>query len=157
MVKTEESPALKWCGSTNVMFDLTLDRKSALKIAFCPEVLDQVIIKAIKEAGMERRTGLIDPWETTRRGPASFFHSLQESHVRAETWPDRMHVQGEVQLCNFSRDNSGATRQLAERIIRKLKPKTADLLVIIRGPDKNFDVRSMSVTRSKGGMLVFNW
>ena len=156
MGKDEEPSARQWCGSTNVMFDLELDKGSAYKIAFSPEKLDQVIIQEIKRAGMERRTGLVDPWENMRSGPSSLFHSLQESHVRAETWPDRMHVQGEVQLCNFSRDNSGTTKRLAERIIKKLKPKTADLLIIVRGPGRNFDVRAMSVVRQEG-KLVFPW
>ncbi len=126
--------AHKGGGSTNVMFDLRLDEKSNCRIAFSPEKLDRMIRKAIKLVKMKRRKGILDVWESKQFGPATSFHSLQESHVRVETWPKECHVQGEVQLCNFSRDNSAAARRLADLIIENLKPATTQRLVITRGP-----------------------
>ena len=133
-MKTKPVLAQQWRGSTNVMFDLHLNQESNCKVAFSPEKLDRMIRKAIKKVGMIRRKGVLDVWESKHSGPATSFHSLQESHVRVETWPKECHVQGEVQLCNFSRDNSAAARRLADLIIENLKPATTQRLVITRGP-----------------------
>ena len=142
MKKKEPRPVLaeKWCGSTNVMFDLHLGDESNCRIAFSPGKLDRMIRKAIKQVGMIRRKGLLDVWESRQFGPATSFHSLQESHVRVETWPKESHVQGEVQLCNFSRDNSAAARRLTDIIIKNLQPVTTQIFVITRGPGKKIVV-----------------
>jgi S-adenosylmethionine/arginine decarboxylase-like enzyme len=124
------------CGSTNVFFDLYFKSVTKHMAAFCPEKLDRLIRNAIAGSGMQRRTGVLDVWETKEFGPATSFHSLQESHVRVETWPKEGHVQGEVQLCNFSRDNSAAARRLADTIIQSLQPTTVEIIVLIRGPGK---------------------
>lgn len=146
-------PAQQGCGSTNVMFDVYLDKASKRSIAFCPEKLDRMIREAIEKSGMIRRTGVLDIWESKRSGPATSFHSLQESHVRVETWPKESHVQGEVQLCNFSRDNSATAKRLAELIIMALNPAVVQLVIVARGPGMVL-VLQESIER-KRGVLVF--
>ena len=122
------------CGSTNIMFDLYLDKESECSVALDPTKLHRVLRKAIKEIGMIRRTGVLDVWESKHSGPATSFHSLQESHVRVETWPKERHVQGEVQLCNYSRNNALAAKRFTRLVIEYLDPATAYVLCIPRGP-----------------------
>ncbi|MBI5405415.1 S-adenosylmethionine decarboxylase [Candidatus Kaiserbacteria bacterium] len=135
------------------MFDLLLDRKSKRGTAFSPRNLGVLIRAAIREAEMTLRADLLDAWGSKRRGPASLFYSLEESHVRVETWPEHSHVQGEVQLCNFTRDNSRATRHLAEIIIKALNPANMQLLVIMRGPGENLTPVEL-VTHERGSFVV---
>lgn len=130
------APVPDGCGSTNVLFDLYFAKVTKHTVAFCPERLDLLIRNAIKGIGMVRRTGVLDVWETREFGPCTSFHSLEESHVRLETWPKEGHVQGEVQLCNFSRDNSVAARRLADIIIQSLEPTIIEIIVVTRGPGK---------------------
>ena len=91
---------------------------------------------------MRRRTGVLDVWETKDTGPATSFHSLEESHnrlsvinfARVETWPKELHINGEVQLCNYTRDNTKAAKLLVTRLIEHLEPARANILLIGRGP-----------------------
>lgn len=130
------------CGSLNVMFDLYLDAASASEVAFSAEKFDRMICEAIGESGMTLRKSFVDEWKkSVQEGPASLFYSLEESHVRIETWPEEGHVQGEVQLCNFSKNNEEAAQQLAERIITALNPAVAQILYIGRGPGPTAYVR----------------
>ena len=149
MEKKPLIPAQTWGGSTNVMFDLHLNEKSNCRVAFSPDKLDRMIRKAIRAVRIKRRKGVLDVWESRQSGPATSFHSLQESHVRVETWPKERHVQGEVQLCNFSRDNSAAALRLADLIIKNLKPATTQRLVITRGPGKKVLVMQESIESQK--------
>lgn len=142
------------CGSLNILFDLYLDAESNCGVAFSPHALDSLLKKTIAEIGMVRRTGMLDVWKTKYSGPASSFHSLEESHVRVETWPEDRHVQGEVQLCNFSRDNREATMQYARLIIERLKPASAHLLCIPRGPGPRPFV-SQSIDWKRGEQILF--
>ncbi len=130
-------------GSTNLMFDLYLDAESNVKLAFSPGRLHWTLRNAIRGVGMTQRKSLLDPWETKLTGPASFFHSLEESHVRIETWPEDMHVQGEVQLCNYSRNNTEATWRLAWFIIDTLNPARGQILPITRGPNAPLGTHSV--------------
>lgn len=145
-----------WCGSTNVMFDCYLDDASSLGVAFNPEKLDLMVQEKIKESGMIRRKGLLDVWESKHRGPCTSFHSLQESHVRLETWPAELHVQGETQLCNYSRDNSGIAIRLTESIVKQLRPHLVYARIIKRGPGPDMSFRELTVVRQRG-VLVFAW
>lgn len=135
------------CGSLNIMFDLYLDRSSAAA-AFSPKKFDGLIREAIKKSGMTLRKAFLDCWKSEQEGPASLFYSLEESHVRIETWPDENHVQGEVQLCNFSKDNAQATRQLAEHIISGLNPAATEIVFVSRGPGPNLLVQE-SIRRER--------
>ncbi|MDP1707223.1 MAG: S-adenosylmethionine decarboxylase [bacterium] len=131
------------------MFDLYLDTASNSATAFSAETFDRVICGAIRESGMTLRKSFIDAWKSAQEGPASLFYSLEESHVRIETWPEENHVQGEVQLCNYSKDNADAARQLAKRIISALNPATTQVLFINRGPGPNVAVRKSVSCRNR--------
>lgn len=136
-------------GSTLVVYDLYLDEESNLGIALSPRCLHAELERIIGEVGMFQRTGLLDVWESADCGPATSFHSLSESHSRnfcaapefnrAETWPGERitHVQGEDQLCNFSRNNEAAAKLFACLVIERLKPVSAEILVIYRGPGQS--------------------
>ena len=136
------------CRSLNVMFDLYLDEQSNNATAFSASIFDAVIRKEIVASGMTLRKYFIDAWESETEGPASLFYSLEESHVRIETWPAERHVQGEVQLCNFSKDNEGAAQGLANCIIAVLNPVLWEKLLIHRGPGTAFHVREFEERRS---------
>ncbi|MBI2410070.1 hypothetical protein HYV30_03455 [Candidatus Kaiserbacteria bacterium] len=132
----------KECGSTLIVYDLYLDKRSNARIALSPKLLHKEVSKIIAEVNMHRRTGVLDVWESKEAGPATSFHSLEESHnrlsvinfARAETWPKEMHINGEAQLCNYSRDNTRAARLLVRRLIERLDPARANILLIGRGP-----------------------
>ena len=137
-------------GSTLVVYDLYLDRRSNLGIALSPKRLHAELERIIGEVGMFQRMGLLDVWDSEDYGPATSFHSLGESHSRmffcaaaefsrAETWPGEQitHVQGEDQLCNFSRNNEDAAKLFACLVIELLKPVSAEILVIYRGPGQS--------------------
>ncbi len=136
------------CGSLNIMFDLYLDAASNTAVAFSAEQFDVVIRAAIQKSGMTLRKSFVDAWKSEQEGPASLFFSLEESHVRIETWPEEKHIQGEVQLCNYSKDNAGAARELAERIIKALNPAITQIFFINRGPGPNVAIRQ-SVWRNR--------
>jgi len=129
-------------GSTLIVYDLYLDKQSNSNLALSPRLLHKEIHNIISEVNMKRRTGILDVWETKEAGPATSFHSLEESHnrasvvnfARAETWPDELHINGEVQLCNYSRDNTSAVQLLVKLLIQHLEPSVAYLLFIGRGP-----------------------
>lgn len=129
-------------GSTLIVYDLYLDKGSNSRVALSPKLLHKEIRNIITEVNMTRRTGILDVWETRETGPATSFHSLEESHnrvsvvnfARAETWPDELHINGEVQLCNYSRDNTNVVQLLVNLLIQHLQPSTAHLLLIGRGP-----------------------
>ncbi|HVB20080.1 MAG TPA: S-adenosylmethionine decarboxylase [Candidatus Paceibacterota bacterium] len=131
------------CGSLNIAFDLYLDAVSNSNVAFSAEKLNVVIRKAIKKAGMTLRKSFIDPWESVQEGPATLFYSLEESHVRIETWPAEGHLQGEVQLCNFSKNNEKAAQHLAECIIGSVNPETTQVLFLRRGPGPDLLAREL--------------
>ena len=135
-------------GSTLVVYDLYLDEKSNLDTALSPKRLHAELERIIGEVGMLQRKGLLDVWDSEDYGPATSFHSLSESHSRnycapefnrVETWPGEQitHVQGEVQLCNFSRNNEDAAKLFACLVIELLKPVSAEILVIYRGPGQS--------------------
>jgi len=136
------------CGSLNVMFDLYLDAASNTTVAFSAEHLDVIIRAAITKSGMTLRKSFTDAWKSESEGPASLFYSLEESHVRIETWPEEHHVQGEVQLCNYSKDNAEAARRLAESVIKALNPAATSILAISRGPGPDILVQE-SVRRKR--------
>ncbi len=129
-------------GSTLVLYDLYLDEESNYGLALSPRKLHEEMRAIISDVRMKHRTGLLDVWEREDIGPATSFHSLEESHSRAsvagfarsETWPKELHVNGEVQLCNYSRDNMPAAKEFARLVIARFEPATAHLLVIVRGP-----------------------
>ena len=121
-------------GSILILFDMYLDAMSNRAVAFSPRRFDRTISKSIMQAGMVRRRGMLDVWESMRECPCTSFHSLQESHVRCETWPNEGHLNGEVQLCHYSRDNSEAAREMVQYIVRVLKPAIWTLLIVRRGP-----------------------
>lgn len=121
-------------GSTLVGYDLYLDKQSNCELAFSPKRLHEEMRSLIAEVGMTHRRGLLDVWETAEAGPATSFHSLNESHHRVETWPDELHVNGDVQLCNYSRDNALAAKRFVQTIIERLQPAKAYVFVISRGP-----------------------
>lgn len=137
-------------GSRNIMFDLHLDKESKCPIAFSAKKFDRIICAAIKDSKMNLRKKFVDVWKTKRSGPASLFYSLSESHVRIETWPERSHVQGEVQLCHYTRNNSKAAMGLAECIIASLNPASTQVQIIDRGPDQNL-VPLRSIRWKRGG------
>ena len=137
-----------------MMFDFYLDEKSNCSIVFSPAALDRILREEVAMIEMTRRTGLLDLWELEHVGPATSFHSLQESHVRVETWPAEFHVNGEVQLCNFSRDNEQPAKRLVRHIIGRLNPATARILCIKRGPGTPLHV-SDSVDWKRGNPLPF--
>jgi len=129
-------------GSTLIVYDLYLDKDSNSALALSPKILHKEIHSIITKVNMHRRTGVLDVWETKEAGPATSFHSLEESHnrasvvnfARAETWPDELHINGEVQLCNYTRDNAPTVRSLMKLLIEYIQPSTAHLLFIDRGP-----------------------
>lgn len=141
-------------GSTLIAFDLDFDDESNLSLVFSPEALHAVLGEIISGAQMIAREHLLDVWDTLEHGPATSFRSLQESHIRvvpryphtpngefirAETWTEdhpRAHANGEVQLCNYSRDNSEAAWQIVLAIIKISNPASASIMVIERGPGR---------------------
>lgn len=134
------------CGSLNIMFDLYLD-ESSNDAAFSAERFDSILRASIEASGMTLRKAFIDAWASEHSGPASLFYSLEESHVRIETWPEEGHVQGEVQLCNFSKNNEQAARQLSDRIVTTLNPAVSATVVIRRGPGPSMNVLESIVRR----------
>ncbi len=52
-------------------------------------------------------------------GPGAFSHNvmLAESHVCVHTWPESNFYSLDIHTCNYTRDNSEATRKMAEEII----------------------------------------
>lgn len=129
------------CGSTSMVFDFYLDKRSQCALAFSPVKFDQVFLEEIENIGMTRRQGALDVWKLEEDyGPATSFHSLEESHVRAETWPEKMHMNGEIQLCNFSRDNSEAAKSFVRNIITRFNPARAQILCIKRGPGVDLEM-----------------
>jgi hypothetical protein len=150
------SPGL--CGSTNVMWDCYLDKESNLLLALNPTKLHHAIQEAIGESGMILRTSLLDVWLANHHGPASTFDSLEESHVRSEMWPEVLHVQGESQLCNFSRDNFRITLQLTERIFAMINPELVYAMVIKRGPSRQpMEPVGQYKFERKQGVLTYDW
>lgn len=125
------------CGSTNVMFDAYCGPDSNLELVRNPTLLQEMIRGKIARSGMTWRTGMLDVWHGEEHPPGSSFDSLEESHVRSETWPQVSHVQGEGQLCNYTRDNSTPTIDLVKDFILELKPEYACIQIIYRGPNKS--------------------
>lgn len=137
------------CGSTNVMFDAYCASDGNVALLRSPEELQDMIREKIADSGMTWRTGTLDVWP--EHGPScSTWDSLEESHlrsavaavgpslsaVRGETWPQHLHVQGEGQLCNYSRDNSEAALALVKEIVLALRPELAYVQIIKRGPSR---------------------
>jgi S-adenosylmethionine/arginine decarboxylase-like enzyme len=56
--------------------------------------------------------------------------------VRVETWPEHGHVNGEVQICNYSQDNRESALALARALLQMLGAKTGEVVVIERGPNR---------------------
>lgn len=121
-------------GSTVLLFDLYLDEESDHSLALNPTLLHRKLKVCIEKVGMKRRKDLLDEWKSPTEGPMSSFISIEESHLRVETWPDELHLNGDVQLCNFSRDNSGIAADLCLSVIREINPKHAYVLTCVRGP-----------------------
>ena len=121
-------------GSTLISFDFYLDKESNLTLAFTPKFLHTWIGKLIDSVGMKKRKRLLDAWETVNRGPLSSFTSVAESHVRIETWPDELHINGDIQLCNFTKDNSRAAENFVTFLLDGINPWAAYTLTCLRGP-----------------------
>jgi S-adenosylmethionine/arginine decarboxylase-like enzyme len=141
-------------GSTLISFDLYLDKESNLKLAFTPQPLHKQIGKWINAVGMKKRRSLLDTWGTIKSGPISSFTSVAESHVRIETWPDELHINGDIQLCNFTKDNSRAAHKLLCFILEEINPWTAYALTCVRGPGPILTpVRRATFFRGKGPVV----
>ncbi|HCR52584.1 TPA: hypothetical protein DIV48_02995 [Candidatus Kaiserbacteria bacterium] len=129
-------------GSTNILFDLYFTAEDAKRFGiFERENLRRVIREAIKRVEMTWRSGFVDEGHGWEPGAMSVFESIQESHVRTETWPQDLHLQGEVQLCNYTKDNSKAAWALLMAIVAELHPRKGSYLVVERGPGRRIRVK----------------
>ncbi len=140
-------------GSILLAFDFVLDDESDVSLVLNPKVFFGALKKAVPESGMTLREGFLDVWENPTSGPMSAFISIAESHIRVETWPDELHVNGEVQLCHYSRDNSKSAVGILERIQEMINPGSGQILRISRGPGPML-TPEIKVTFRRGQPLV---
>lgn len=120
-------------GSTVIHFDVYGCNE---RIVGSPQELHSKIRQLIEKAGFTIRAQTLDVWDSLLVGSCTSFFVLAESHVRVETWPERnMHANGEIQICNYSRDNRAHARQLARNIITELNAEKGEVFVLERGPD----------------------
>ncbi|MDE1924653.1 MAG: hypothetical protein KGH79_00515 [Patescibacteria group bacterium] len=144
-------------GSTMIAFDFS----ECDEIINHPAQLRDAIRAIITRQGLTpRENDFTDTWGSREEGPSTIFIPLKESHIRLwifsgiinrllrlllgmlaffriETWPDRKnHVNGEVQICNYSRNNRMATAEIVVALAQLLKPKLISLHIFQRGPDE---------------------
>lgn len=55
-------------------------------------------------------------------GGYSLLIGLTESHISIHTWPERLAVQLDVFLCNYTRDNSGTCSEVFNEILEWFNP-----------------------------------
>ena len=136
-------------GSTMVKFNL----QGCNLLANAPEKLLETVRSIISARLLvPREINLLDSWGTAAQGACTVFVPLEESHVRVsvrspeqfvrcETWPDRNnYIDGEIQLCNYTRDNRILTRELFKDLRAALDPQHGSYIVIECGPDSPLKV-----------------
>jgi len=114
-------------GSIHYALELYLDEKSNIVVAFTPAKLHTMIHNGIAWSNMHILGHILDPLGMS-------FHSLQESHVLFEPWPERMFLLGDVRLCHFSRDNTAVAQGLVRHYVRELDPARVIITALHRGP-----------------------
>jgi S-adenosylmethionine/arginine decarboxylase-like enzyme len=156
------------CGSTVIRVDAYLDKGSKLAIAQSPDLLQQMVRKAIDKAGMTWLDKWRYVWEPNEQGhnPFTTMDCLAESHVvtavagisnlRAETWPEVLYVQMDVQLCDYSRPNYHPAVDLSKDVTLGLDPKCAYLQIMRRGPLPGpMEIGDqLEYTRAKGFVVI---
>ena len=128
-------PSGQGIGSTLIVIDLdgigTSDPGSLINH---PRRIPAAVRRIIQRWGMTPRRSLLDCWQTPQHVPATHFQTLEESHARVETWPERGHANLETQICNFSRNNRRAAEAIALDLIALFQPTKIQVMVIQRGP-----------------------
>ena len=119
------------------------------KIAGSPLKLHVVMRGLIVYAGLTVRDESLDVWESPKSGPATSYHTLSESHVRAftiqasqsfvrsESWTEPQHefyVGADFQVCNYSQDNRDVPKRMALKLAELLGAREYQYMVIQRGP-----------------------
>lgn len=139
-------------GSRAIMFDLYGCDK---QVMVNRTSLRKKMIAAISSIGMVIRKTWVDPWEN---GALTFFASLAESHLRFETWPDDDvdgHVNAEVQLCHYSRNNSSRAWKLTQLVIETFQAQSGKIVFINRGPGPDLEVVQEKTFVRKGAKYFY--
>jgi S-adenosylmethionine decarboxylase len=98
-----------------------LTHAAALR-ALCLSEVDAAGLKAVGE--------LFHPFES--QGVTGVV-LLAESHLAVHTWPELGAVTLDVYVCNHGADNSGAARQLLERLVAAFGPQCIERHELQRG------------------------
>lgn len=128
-------------GSTLIIIDMY----GCNHFAHNPEALHALQLELIEKHGMTPRAEVLDCWVDRTSGPCTSFRTLEDSHVsaesasamsrnRAETWPEKNHINADIQLCNFNKDNRPAAEAFAAEFVERCGAKMAYLMAIQRGP-----------------------
>lgn len=129
-------------GSTLIIVDMY----GCNHFAHNPGALHALLLELIEKHHMKPRAETLDCWKDRKSGPCTSFWTLEESHVlaettaapgrcRAETWPEKGHINTDIQLCNFSKDNRPAAEAFAAELVARCEAKMAYLIAIQRGPE----------------------
>lgn len=78
-----------------------------------------IISKIIKENGFRE---LGSSYYQFPKGGFSGIINVAESHIAVHTWPELNYVTLDVYICNFRKDNSGASKKIFDEISEIFKP-----------------------------------
>ena len=132
-------------GSTVILFDAY----GVNALAQRPHELKQAVRTRIKGLQLTpRERDLLDNHYGDDESASTIFVPLEESHVRlhanffrVETWPEEgNYINGEVQICNYTRDNQYLTYVLFWNIMALLEPKRVEVMSVSRGPFRSMEI-----------------